>query len=132
MPTRQTCSGQRAAAEADVAARVDRVVRGAGRVEDRGRAVDRPALDEPGRVELPRAPARDVEVAAGLVAQLLAAREHAADVGVRVLERELAAVDAADLAVGLERAERRVDDPQPVEDGVDRARRRRARRGRRR
>ena len=37
-----------------------------------------------------------------------------------VLEREIPAVHPADLAVGLERAEPRVDEAQPVEDFVDR------------
>ena len=82
-----------------------------------GRPVDRPSLDEAGRVERPRCPR--VEVAVRLFAQLLTAREGAANLGIRICYRELAAREAADLAVTLVRAERRVDPPQPAEHPLE-------------
>src|SRR5207244_11057454 len=86
--------------------------------EDFRGPVDRPALDEPGRVE--RSRRASVEVAACLLAQLLAAVEDPADVAVRVLERELVAHEPADLAVRLARTEARVDPAEPVEHLVER------------
>ena len=107
-----------AAAHADVAARVDGVAAQAALVEDRCRAVDRPALDEPRRIE--QAACARVEVAVGLPVQLLAAREHVADVGLRVVQRELVAREPADLASVLVRAEHLVDEAEPVEHALDR------------
>src|SRR5262249_62005505 len=98
----------------DVAAGVDREAPEIGAVEDRGRPVDRPALDQAGRVDAVRGAASRVEVAAGLLPQPLAAREHAPHLDVGVIDRELAAANAANLALRLERAEGRVDPDQPV------------------
>src|SRR6266568_2124463 len=61
-----------------------------------------------------------VEVPVRLHAQLLAAIEHLAHLGTGVLELQLAAVEAADLAVVLVRAERLVDEAQPLEHALER------------
>ena len=110
---------QSAAFEPDVAAGVDRVVPPAELVGDRGCPVDRPALDEAGRVDVVVAPSADVEEALRLAAQLLAAGEDLAHVRVRVCERKLAAVEPADLAVRDVGAERPVDEAEPVEQRVE-------------
>jgi hypothetical protein len=60
-----------------VSAGVDDVLADAGRVEHVGRAVDRPALDEPGRIE--RSAGVRVEVAVRLRAELLAPGEDLAN-----------------------------------------------------
>jgi len=70
---------------------------------------------------VPPATPRDVEEAAGLGAQAVAARQDRADVGVRSGERELAAVDARDLAVVLVGAEARVHGAELVERPVQHA-----------
>ena len=72
--------GQRGAAGADVAAGVDRVVLDPARLEQLAAAVDRPALDEARGVDLEERRVTGVEEAARLLAQLVAAREHPADV----------------------------------------------------
>jgi len=84
---------------------------------------NRPALDEPRGIERPAG--AGVEEAARAPAQGLAAREHAPDVWAGVGRGELAAGNAADLAVGAVGAERRVDRMQPGEDVVDCGRRHR-------
>src|SRR5439155_7718963 len=74
---------------------------------------DGPALDEAGRVAMPRR-AR-VEESVRLDAELFAACEHELDLLVRAGRRELAAFDAGNVAVLAVRAERRIDPAQPVE-----------------
>ena len=115
---------ERRAPHADVAAGVDRVVADAAGLEQLAAPVDRPALDEPGRVDGPHDSLAGVEVAAGLLAQLVAAGEHPADVGMAFADEQLAAVEAADLAVVLVRAEACVDLAEPVEQLVEQRRRR--------
>ena len=85
MPTRQARLGQRAAAQADVAAGVDGVVRARPRSSSSAaaRSTDQPLTSPDGSIE-PGATASRVEVAVGLVAELLAAREHLAHVRVRL------------------------------------------------
>ena len=107
----------RAAVQANVAAGVDRVVAEPGAVQDRGGPVDRPALDETGRVHQAGGPR--VEVAVRLDPEPLAPGQHLADVVTRLLDRQLAAGQPADLAVLLVGAERRVDPAQPVEHRLE-------------
>ena len=79
--------------------------------------VDRPALDEPGGIEAAvRVP---VEVAVGLLPELLAAGKNVLHVRRRVADSEFAPREAADLALRLVRGERRVDGSEPLEHGVD-------------
>ncbi len=111
--------GDRTAANNHVTAGVDAVVAQARFVEDRRRAVDRPALHEAGWIEHRLGDGPCVEVPVRLMAQLLAPVEHLAHIRARVFEREVAAVDAADLAVVLVGAERGVDVAQPVEQAVE-------------
>ena len=108
---------RRAAADDEVASGVDRKVLRAGVLEDRRGTVDGPALDEAGGIET--AVGSGVEVATRVFAELLAALQHVSHLRVRLLLRELATPDAADLALGLVRRERVVDEAQPVEDLVD-------------
>ena len=117
MPTCQRSSEDGSPTDDDVAAGVDGEVPGASVLQDARRAVDGPALDEAGGIE---ASARlGVEVPTRVVAELLAALEHVSDFRVGVVSGELAAPDAADLALRLVRRERVVDEAQPVEDLVD-------------
>jgi hypothetical protein len=111
--------GHGPSAEANVTAGVDGEVPQIRPVEHVRGAIDRPALDEPGRVEHARCVR--IEVPARLVAQLLAALQDPADIRMRVVERQLATVETADLAVVPVRAERRVDPAEPVEHLVERA-----------
>ena len=110
-----------AAPQTHVAGGVHRVVAQPRLVEQRRGAVDGPALDEARRIDELRRGGAHVEVPVRLRAQPLAAIEHVDDVRVRVLERELAAIQAADLAVVLVRAERRVHPAEPVEHAVEHA-----------
>src|SRR5947199_78806 len=107
----------RTTAQADVAAGVDRVVTHARVVEKARAAVDRPTLDEPGRVE--RTTRTHVEVAVRLVAKSLAAGEDLLDIRQGVRYVELAAGDPADLAVRFVRREGSVDRPEPFEQHVE-------------
>ena len=108
-----------AAADDEVAARIHGVPPNTGRVEQRSRTVDRPSLDEAGRIEQLGRRRACVEVAVCRCARLLAEPEHRHDTLIGISDLELAAVDAADLAVGLVRAEDAVDPPEPPEDVVD-------------
>ena len=108
------------AAHADVPARIDRKAREPSLLEERDGPVDRPALHERGRVESTGRTV--VEVAPRLPAKLLTAFENAAHLRVRLLDGAFAPGQAADLALGLERAERRVDPTEPLEHFVDRVR----------
>jgi hypothetical protein len=105
-----------AAARDDVAAGVD--AEALGRDEAR-RAGDRPALDVAGRVEAAGGPGG--EGAAGEPLEPHALAQHLVDLRAAVGEQELAAVEAADLAVLAVGAEDRVDLAQPGEGrlGVD-------------
>jgi len=78
----------RAAAQPNVAAGVDRVVPQPSLLQDRSGPVDRPPLHEPGRVD-GAAVEPCVEVAARLLAQLIAASEHLAHSWGRICQREL-------------------------------------------
>jgi len=109
--------GRRPAARDHVAAGVDAEARRAGGREPGGGAVDRPALDEPRRVEPAGGP--DGEEAARAALEREAAREDLVDLGRAVGEPDLAAVEAADGAVRAVGAERRVDLAQPGERGLD-------------
>ena len=107
------------AAQHHVAARVDQEAPRAGPLEQRGRALGRPALHQPGRVQPAGERRARVERAVGRRAQLVAALEHRAHVRVRRGPAQLAAVEAADLAARVVRAERGVDEAQPREDLVE-------------
>ena len=116
--------GEGAASEPDVAARVDRVVRQPGRLEDVRRPVDRPALHEPGRVEPAARLGAMVEVAARLGGEApRSGRGSRGPAGARRSGASSPRVEAADLAVRLEGAERLVDPAEPREDVVERLRR---------
>ena len=117
MPTCQRSSVRGSPADDDVAAGVDGEVPGARVLQDGRRAVDGPALDEAGGIEATAG--LGVEVPTRVLAELLAALEHVSDLRVGVVPGELAAPDAADLALRLVRRERVVDEAQPVEDVVD-------------
>jgi hypothetical protein len=104
-------------AEPHVAAGIDGEVAQAGLVHDVGGTVDGPAFDEPRRIE--PTGGTHVEVAARLEPKLVAPLEHVADVGVCLFHRELAALDALDLAVLPVSAERLVDPAEPCEHIVD-------------
>ena len=112
--------GERSAAHADVAAGVDRVVPQAVPVEQLAAAVDRPALDETGRVDARQRLEARVEVTAGLLAQLVATGEDGPHVAMALGDRELAAVQAADLAARLVRREALVDLAEPGEQPLER------------
>src|SRR6266576_5453755 len=104
---------------AHVATCIDGVVAETGVVENRGGPIDRPALHEPGGIDR-AVRSVYVEVAVGLMAQKLAALEDLTHLRLSILTSQPAAVDTADLAVLLERAEGRVHPAQPVEDLVER------------
>ena len=108
-----------AAADDEVAARIHRIPTHTGRVEQRSRAVDRPSLDEAGGIEHVGRRLAYIEVVVCRCARLLAEPEHRHDTLIGIADLELAAVDAADLALGLVRAEDAVDPPEPPEDVVD-------------
>ena len=111
-----------AAAQHHVAARVDQEAPRAGPLEQRGRALDRPALDQPARVQRAGERRARVERAARRRAQLVAAVEHRTHLRVRVGPAQLAPVQPADLAARVVGAERGVDEAQPREDRVQRLR----------
>jgi hypothetical protein len=102
-----------------VAARVDAETVETGGAEPVGRALHGPALDERRRVE--RTMRVCVEVATGLAPQPLAAVDHPAHVLARGALQQLAAVEAADGAVGPVGAEFGIDIVQPAYRGADRA-----------
>src|SRR5712691_477240 len=108
----------RATANAHVTTCADCVVVQTGIVENRRRAIDRPALHEPGGIDgtIRRA---HVEVPISLIAELLATVQDLPHLRMGVLALQLAAIDAADLAVVFEGAEGRVDPAQPVEQFVE-------------
>src|SRR4051794_35679757 len=108
---------RRAAAGDDVPAGVDAEPRRARRHEPLGGAGDRPPLDVAGRVEAAGGPGG--EEAVGLALEREAAGEHLVDLWRALADRDLAAGEAADLAVVAVGAERRVDPAQPVEGDVD-------------
>ena len=104
----------------DVAAAVDPVVAPAGAVDPPGGLLERPALDEAGRIEPPiGAVVPGIEGAAGDDREVVARRQHVADIEAGVLLTELAAGHAADLAVGSIGAEAGVDIVELGEDLVD-------------
>jgi hypothetical protein len=103
--------------EPDVAPGVDGVVLEAHACEQAGGPVDGPALDEPRGIECARG--IGVEVAGRLSPQLLAPHEYLPHLRRRVRDGEVAAGDAADLAVGVVGGERLVDLTEPVEDRVE-------------
>ena len=75
----------------------------AGGAEDLARAFDRPALDQTRRVE--PAVRRHSEVAVGSCGGMSAPLQHLPRVGMAVGDRDLAALQARDLAVGPVRRE---------------------------
>ena len=110
----------------DVAARVDPVVASAGAVEEPGGLLDGPPLHVPGRVEdgsAIGAPAVGVEGATRRLREVVAGGQDVADVETARLLADLAAPEPADLAVGSERAEPRLDVAKLVEHLVEDVRR---------
>ncbi len=87
--------------------------------EDRRRTIDGPPFHEARRVDHVRGGSTHVEVAAGLEAQRLAPVEDLAYIRMRVGECELSAIQPADLAVVLVRAERRIGDAEPLEHALE-------------
>jgi hypothetical protein len=102
-----------ASRQTHVAARADGEVADPHIAKELSGPIDRPALDETGRIERPGCPR--VEVTTRLVAHLLAAVQHPANLRERLRHHELASGQPADLAVVLVRAEGRVDPPEPGE-----------------
>src|SRR5262249_1928475 len=111
--------GEGRAPHADVAACVDRVVGDPVCLAELAAAVYRPALHESRRVDLEQRGVTRVEVAPGLLAQLVAAGEDPPDVRMAVADVELAPVQPADLAALLVGAESLVDLAEPVEELVE-------------
>src|SRR6478736_2599119 len=108
------------AARHDVPARVDPVVAPAGRVDQPRRFLDRPALDEPGRVEQAvRAVTTRIEGAAGHDRKVVAGGQDVTDVEAARLDGKLAVREPADLAVGAVHAEPGVDVTELLDDLVE-------------
>ena len=112
--------GQRPATEPDVATGIDRVVGDPVLLEELAAAVDRPALDEPGWIDLEQRCVASVEEAAGLLPKLVTARQHSPNVGMALAQIELVPVQPADLTLRAVGAEPCVDRPEPVEQLLDR------------
>ena len=110
----------RAAARAlDVAAAVDQVVRRPGGGQDRGRALDRPALDVAGRVE--DAARRGGEVAAGAEPDRRARADDLGDLGRAAVDGDLGRGQQRHVAVGSVGREDPVHPVQPAHRGLKRS-----------
>jgi hypothetical protein len=109
------------AADDDVAAAVDAVVPGSGGLEDLAGILERPTLDQTGRVQAAiRAVRPDVEVALARVTDLLAEIEDGAQIGAAVVLEISPRLRSADFALGLVRAEAQVDIAQVIEGLIER------------